>query len=134
NLIETVIGNMEGFKGSGPVRTGNGAAMQVQYDVYGEVIAAIAPFFLDFRFRHHLTENAISLLRRLMSRIDETMELPDAGIWEIRDDNRVHTFSLLFHWVGAKVAVRIGSSLGDEALARDALRLVQRAEHIIESS
>src|SRR5690606_25383151 len=39
-----------------------------------------------------------------------------------------------FHWVGAKVAVRIGSSLGDEALARDALRLVQRAEHIIESS
>lgn len=133
NLVEEVIESMAGHMGSGPVRIGNGAAEQVQYDVYGEVIAAIAPFFLDFRFQHHLTENAISLLRRLLGRIEETMELPDAGIWEIRDDNRVHTFSLLFHWVGAKVAARIGDALGDKSVAAHARALTERASQLIET-
>lgn len=133
NLTEAVIESMKGYKGSGPVRSGNIAARQVQYDVYGEVIAAIAPFFLDFRFEHHVTPHAISLLRRLLRRIDETMELPDAGIWEIRDDNRIHTFSLLFHWVGAKVGARIGKAMGDQQLERDALALLARATNLIET-
>src|SRR5690606_29581269 len=120
-------------QGLGPVRAGNGAYEQVQFDAYGEVIGTIAPFFLDFRFQEHLTENAISLLRRLLRRIDETMELPDAGVWEIRDDNRVHTFSLLFHWVGATVAARIGTAIGDDELRTQALDLVARASRIIET-
>jgi GH15 family glucan-1,4-alpha-glucosidase len=61
------------------------------------------------------------------------MEVPDAGIWEIRDDNRVHTFSLLFHWVGAKVTARIGKSLGDTQLEHQALSLVERAAKLIET-
>src|SRR5690606_2409963 len=105
-LTERIEPDLAGYQGSGPVRAGNGAHMQVQYDAYGEVIGTIAPFFLDFRFRNHITENSISLLKRILRRIDETMLLPDAGIWEIRDDNRIHTFSLLFHWVGATVCAR----------------------------
>lgn len=132
-LTEIVLDHLSGFQGSGPVRAGNGAYEQVQFDAYGEVIGTIAPFFLDFRFQEHLTENAISLLRRLLRRIDETMELPDAGVWEIRDDNRVHTFSLLFHWVGATVAARIGTAIGDDELRTQALDLVARASRIIET-
>ncbi len=131
-LEEYVLDHLSGYEGSGPVRAGNGAADQVQYDVYGEVIATLAPFFLDFRFEEHISENAIGLLRRLLRRIDETMELPDAGIWEIRDDNRVHTFSLLFHWVGAKVAARIGESLADPQLTAQARSLEDRARKLIE--
>lgn len=131
-LTEVVLDHLSGYGGSGPVRTGNGAYEQVQFDVYGEVIGTIAPFFLDFRFEHHLTENAVSLLKRLLRRIDETMLLPDAGIWEIRDDNRVHTFSLLFHWVGAMIAARIGEVLGDDALNARALEIAARASNIIE--
>jgi GH15 family glucan-1,4-alpha-glucosidase len=132
-LTEEVLDHLAGYGGSGPVRSGNGAYEQVQFDAYGEVIATMAPFFLDFRFRDHLTENSLGLLRRLLRRIDETLSLPDAGIWEIRDDNRVHTFSLLFHWVGATVAARIGEEMGDEALRVQALSLKKRAEDIIEN-
>jgi GH15 family glucan-1,4-alpha-glucosidase len=131
-LEEVVLDHLAGYEGSGPVRAGNGAADQVQYDAYGEVIATMAPFFLDFRFEEHRSEHAIALLKRLLRRIDETMELPDAGIWEIRDDNRIHTFSLLFHWVGAKVAARIGLALGDEHLKAHAEALEARAEKLIE--
>ncbi len=132
-LTEYVLEHLAGYQGSGPVRAGNGAYEQVQFDAYGEVIGTIAPFFLDFRFEHHLTENSLSLLRRLLRRIDETMLMPDAGIWEIRDDNRIHTFSLLFHWVGATVAARIGEALKDDGLRAQAQDLIARAEGIIEN-
>lgn len=133
DLTEQVLAHLAGYQGSGPVRSGNGAYEQVQFDAYGEVIGTMAPFFLDFRFEHHLTENSLSLLKRLLRRIDETMLKPDAGIWEIRDDNRIHTFSLLFHWVGATVAVRIGEALKDDGLTRQARELVARAEKVIEA-
>lgn len=133
-ISEEVIPHLEGYRGFGPVRAGNDAYKQVQYDAYGEVIASMAPFFLDFRFEHHLTENSMILLRRLLSRINEVMQLPDAGIWEIRDDNRVHTFSLLFHWVGGMVGARIGESLRDDALRKSALDLAQRAQSLIEQT
>lgn len=133
DLTEREIPELRGYGGSGPVRAGNGAYEQVQYDAYGEVIGTIAPFFLDFRFEHHVTENSISLLKRLLRRIEEKMLTPDAGIWEIRDDNRVHTFSLLFHWVGAVVAARIGETLGDEGLSAHAIELVDKTREIIES-
>jgi GH15 family glucan-1,4-alpha-glucosidase len=132
DLTERVIPDLRGYRGSGPVRAGNGAYEQVQYDAYGEVIGTIAPFFLDFRFEHHITENSISLIKRLLRRIEEKMLLPDAGVWEIRDDNRVHTFSLLFHWVGAVVAARIGETLNDDGLKSHALDLVRRTREVIE--
>lgn len=132
NLTERVMPELRGYQGHGPVRAGNGAYEQVQYDAYGEVLGTIAPFFLDFRFEHHITENSISLIKRLLRRIEEKMLLPDAGIWEIRDDNRVHTFSLLFHWVGAVVAARIGEALDDEGLRTHALDLVNRTREVIE--
>lgn len=132
-LTEVVLEHLAGYQGSGPVRYGNGAHEQVQFDVYGEVIGTMAPFFLDLRFKEHLTDNALTLLRTLLKRIEESMLRPDAGIWEIRDDNRIHTFSLLFHWVGATVAAKIGTLLGDEQLKSDALALAARASHIIET-
>lgn len=131
-LHERIITDLAGYNGSGPVRAGNGAYEQVQHDAYGEVIGTIAPFFLDLRFRDHLSENSIGLLKRLLRRIEGKMLSPDAGIWEIRDDNRVHTFSLLFHWVGAMVAARIGEALGDPSLKAQAEGLARTARDIIE--
>lgn len=133
-ITERTIEHLRGFQGSGPVRAGNDAYKQVQYDAYGEAIAVMSPFFLDFRFKSHLTEHARSLLKRLLYHIDEVMNLPDAGIWEIRDDNRVHTFSLLFHWVGSSVAARIGEALGDEELRTTARAIAEKAESLIEQT
>jgi GH15 family glucan-1,4-alpha-glucosidase len=60
------------------------------------------------------------------------MEQPDAGIWEIRDDNRVHTFSLLFHWVGARVVMRMAERMNDQALGGRAARVAESARQLIE--
>jgi len=133
-LDEEVLEHLAGYEGSGPVRRGNDAYKQVQYDAYGEAIAVLAPFFLDVRFREHLTENARGVLERLLRHIDQVVQLPDAGIWEIRDDYRVHTFSLLFHWVGGMVAARIGETLDSESLRQGGLKAAERARAAIEAA
>ncbi len=131
-LHERIIEHLAGHNGSGPVRAGNAAYQQVQYDAYGEMIAAIAPFFVDFRFEEHLTPNAVRLVKRLLTHISDVMHERDAGIWEIRDDNRVHTFSLLFHWVGGTVATRIGERIADEELRTAAVNVAEQARAILE--
>lgn len=131
-LKEQILEHLAGYQGHGPVRAGNDAYRQVQHDAYGEMVAAMAPFFLDFRFEEHRTAHAIALLKRLLRRINEVMHEPDAGIWEIRDDNRVHTFSLLFHWVGGIVGTRIAEEIQDPELLRSAMDVAARALRIIE--
>ncbi|NLE86973.1 MAG: glycoside hydrolase family 15 protein [Myxococcales bacterium] len=131
-IQERVIEHLAGYRGHGPVRAGNDAYRQVQYDTYGEMVAAMAPFFLDFRFEEYRTSHSAALVKRLLHRISEVMHLPDAGIWEIRDDNRVHTFSLLFHWVGGSVAARIGEVLRDDELYQAATDVARRARQTIE--
>jgi GH15 family glucan-1,4-alpha-glucosidase len=69
-------------------------------------------------------------MAELLARIDETMELPDAGLWEIRDHPKLHTFSLLMHWYGASVVARAEL---DEGLTREGRRLADRARELIES-
>lgn len=131
-IHERELPHLAGYHGQGPVRAGNDAFKQVQHDAYGEMIAAMAPFFLDFRFEEHRTPHAVALLKRLLGRISQVMHEPDAGIWEIRGDNRVHTFSLLFHWVGGTVATRIGEAIGDDDLCRAARSVAQEARRTIE--
>lgn len=133
-LAEETLVHLEGFRGQQPVRAGNAAYRQVQHDVYGEMIAAIAPFFVDFRFEEHLTPYSNQLVRRLLDHIAQCMEQPDAGIWEIRNDNRVHTFSLLFHWVGGRVGAQIARQLGDPELEGSALGLAAKARELIEEA
>ncbi len=131
-LHETALEYLSGYQNNPPVRHGNAAYKQFQNDVYGEMVAAIAPFFLDIRFEEHLTGGSDRLVRRLLERIAQTMEEPDAGIWEIRGDVRVHTFSLLMHWVGGVVGSRIGQRLKDPDLEGFAAGLAARARSLIE--
>lgn len=132
DLGEKTLDHLSGFHGHRPVRLGNhGHALQ-QHDVYGEMIAAIAPLFLDLRFRDLGTPTR--LLGRLLDRIEQRMEQPDAGLWEKRQPARLHTFSLLMHWVGGQAAARIGDQLGDEDLGRRGRALSERARSIIDEA
>ena len=45
NLAETILDNLEGYKSSRPVRTGNGAAEQFQLDIYGEILTSVYLYF-----------------------------------------------------------------------------------------
>jgi GH15 family glucan-1,4-alpha-glucosidase len=131
-LTESVLDHLRGYRGEGPVRVGNHAYAQTQHDVYGEMIAALAPLFLDVRFRDHADSRSIKLLHTLLRAIETHIEAPDAGLWEKRHDHRLHTFSLLMHWLGASTASRVGARCGDSTLAEQGHMLAERARAIIE--
>ncbi len=131
-LTEVVLDHLAGYRGEGPVRAGNDAFRQVQNDVYGEMIAAIAPLYLDIRFQPERFERSEPLIRRLVKASAATLETPDAGIWEYRGEQRIHTFSLLMHWVAGVVGARVAARLDDYDLEQSARELGERARALIE--
>jgi len=132
-LTEVELDHLAGYMGNRPVRAGNAAYYQIQNDVYGEMLGAIAPLLLDIRFQDHGgADHTVRVVRRLLGRIERVMEEPDAGIWEYRGAERVHTFSLLLHWTGGMIARRIGAAVSDQALSGYGQAIMDRARSIIE--
>jgi hypothetical protein len=85
---EWIATEFAGFEGNGPVRVGNAAAAQAQHDVYGEMVLALAPIFLDRRFVAERSSATEALIKRLAERAIAVAGTPDAGIWEYRSAGR----------------------------------------------
>ncbi len=117
-LPERQVDSLEGYRGMGPVRVGNAAALQKQHDVYGAVILAASQLFFDQRLARPGEQALYSQLEALGERAAAVYELPDSGPWEYRHSERVHTFSAAMSWAGADRLARIGARLGQEASAR----------------
>ena len=130
---ERELDHLAGFRGERPVRIGNQAFTHVQNDVYGEMILAISRLLLDARFAGELpASQAVELVGTLLAQIESRMEEPDAGLWEIRGQRRLHSFTVLMHWAGARCAAEIAEGLGDEELAQRALAAATRARTVLE--
>ena len=112
---EQVLDHWAGFGGERPVRIGNGAATHRQNDVFGEMVLALTPAFLDARFREHVTPPTLELVLRLARRAIDIAGKPDAGIWEYRNNWRPQTFSTLMCWAAADRASRIAKRHRPEA-------------------
>jgi GH15 family glucan-1,4-alpha-glucosidase len=121
DLAESVLSDWPGYAGQGPVRIGNQAASHVQNDVFGELVLALAPVFLDQRFHAEQTGTVLELLVRLARKGIAAAGTPDAGIWEYRTAARPQTFSSLMGWAGADrmrvVAARHAPDLVPEFVA-----------------
>src|SRR5207249_1296985 len=85
----------ESFRGSRPVRIGNGAADQFQLDVYGEVLDAAN----IWRARHTMTEGVWKAVRDLVDWAAAHWQEPDWSIWEPRHEPKHHVFSKVMAWV-----------------------------------
>lgn len=90
DLAERTLPHLRGFRGSRPVRIGNGAMVQDQLDVYGAVCFA-ARAFVDATGQ--LRRDEARLLRGLGAEVLRRWREPDHGIWEIRGPPRQYTFS-----------------------------------------
>jgi GH15 family glucan-1,4-alpha-glucosidase len=86
---------LQGYKGSRPVRIGNAARDQFQLDVYGEVIDAAAQYAFHGRELDRTMQNA---LIGFGNYVVKHWELPDEGIWEPRTGREHHTHSRLLCW------------------------------------
>ncbi len=107
NLDERILDNWKGYDGEGPVRVGNGAAAHVQNDVYGEMVLALTPIFLDERFSAERSPAALKLVEGLAKRAVDVAGTPDAGIWEFRTAWQPQTFSSLMCWAAADRMAKI---------------------------
>ncbi len=107
DLEERILTDWPGYMGEGPVRVGNGAAAHEQHDVFGEMVLALTPLFLDARFREQVSPQVLDLVSRLARRAVNVAGKPDAGIWEYREDWRPQTFSSLMCWAAADRMSRI---------------------------
>ncbi len=102
DLEERIIPGWAGFSNDGPVRVGNGAAVHTQNDVFGELLLALSPLYLDDRFADERSRETLGLIERLAEHSCAVVGTPDAGIWEYRTEWKPQTFSSLMCWAGAK--------------------------------
>lgn len=108
-LPERELGHLRGYHGIGPVRIGNGAALQVQHDVYGEVLATAAHLV---RAGGRLDAREKELLAGFAQVVCEIWREPDHGIWEIRLPRRHNTHSKLMCWTALDRALALHRDVG----------------------
>jgi GH15 family glucan-1,4-alpha-glucosidase len=102
---------LPGYRGMGPVRVGNLAAIQVQNDSYGSVVLAAAQMFFDHRLPHKGDRSLFERLERLGEIAAAVGLEPDAGLWEFRGRQRVHTHSAVMCWAACDRLAKIARKL-----------------------
>ena len=111
----------------GPVRVGNAAFHQVQHDAYGQIILSSAQAFFDRRLFRPANADDFTALERVGERAVNRFDQPDAGLWEFRTRESVHTYSAAMCWAGADrlahIAERIGFDERAQYWSRTAARL-----------
>jgi GH15 family glucan-1,4-alpha-glucosidase len=111
SLEERISESLTGFGGDGPVRIGNAAADQVQHDVTGSMILAASQMFFD----HRLPKLGGVALFRELEPLGETAAAkafePDAGIWEYRGRQSIHTHSAAMCFAACDRLAHIAESL-----------------------
>jgi GH15 family glucan-1,4-alpha-glucosidase len=106
---ERIDAELEGYRRSAPVRWGNGAADQRQHDVYGEILDCAYQWARQGgRIEEHLWGRLASLAELAM----DAWHLPDQGIWEVRSEGRVFTYSVGMCQVALDRAARMAEQLG----------------------
>lgn len=110
-LVE-ISHDLKGYLGNQPVRTGNDAYTHIQNDVYGQVLVSLLPLYIDKRFIGPERAYSIFSIQNLLKMIEMTMQEPDAGLWEFREQRQLHGYTYLFHWAGASAAGKMLRHLG----------------------
>ncbi|MFC9125565.1 glycoside hydrolase family 15 protein [Streptomyces sp. NPDC057099] len=104
DLPEETLEHFEGYRGSFPVRIGNGAADQLQLDIYGEAIYALSQ---GREIMPQATYPAWKALARMLDWFADSWDRPDEGIWETRGGGQDFTYSRVMSWVAFDHALRL---------------------------
>jgi GH15 family glucan-1,4-alpha-glucosidase len=108
-LTEEVLEHLEGYRGSAPVRIGNGAADQLQLDIYGELIDSV---YLFNKYGAPIHHDAWMDLTRVVEWVCDNWDQADEGVWEVRGGRQNFTYSRLMCWVALERAIRIAIARG----------------------
>jgi GH15 family glucan-1,4-alpha-glucosidase len=112
DLGEEVLDHLEGYRGSSPVRIGNGAAGQLQLDIYGEALDSI---HLADANSLGMSHEAWNHTAHLVDWLCDHWDQPDDGIWETRGGRQDFTYGRLMSWVAFDRAIRLAQRRGRPA-------------------
>ncbi len=104
NLTEETLDHLEGYRGSSPVRIGNGAYDQLQLDIYGELIDAI---YLHDKYGVPVSYETWASVRRFVNWVCDHWQETDEGVWEVRGGQQQFVYSKLMCWVAVDRALRL---------------------------
>jgi GH15 family glucan-1,4-alpha-glucosidase len=104
DLKEQTLDHLDGYRGSRPVRIGNGAYSQLQLDIFGELVDSL------YLYNKHVMPISYDLWIRLRRGLDwlcDNWQQPDEGIWEVRGGRRHFVYSKLMCWVAMDRGIRL---------------------------
>ncbi len=127
SVEEQTLDHLAGYRGSAPVRIGNGAWDQVQLDVYGEVLDAL---HFAWKVGEFNPATVWVHFRPLVDWVVENWQRPDSGIWEVRGGLRNFVYGKVMCWVAIDRAIDMAEVLG---LAGDLDRWRAERERIREA-
>lgn len=139
-LEESIATDLPGYRGMGPVRRGNAAYLQVQHDCYGQIVLPTVQAFVDRRLLRMADEHDFESLERVGDMAWAMHDQPDAGLWEFRSRQEVHTYSAVMSWAACDRLAMAADWLGKPdraALWReraDAIRAKIEAEAWVEAA
>ncbi|SEN33352.1 glycoside hydrolase family 15 protein [Nitrosomonas marina] len=107
DLEEHEIPHLEGYKGSTPVRSGNGAYNQFQLDIFGELIDTI---YLYNKNAEPISYDFWLSLTKFINFVCENWKQKGHGIWEVRDGEKEFLISKVMSWVALDRGLRIAEN------------------------
>jgi GH15 family glucan-1,4-alpha-glucosidase len=105
NLTEETLDHLDGYRGSRPVRLGNGAYDQLQLDIYGELMDAV---YLPLQQAGDpISYDLWTRLKALVNWVCDNWQREDEGIREVRGGRRHFVYSKLMCWVAVDRGLRL---------------------------
>lgn len=105
DIPEIELWHLRGYKFSRPVRIGNAASLQLQLDVYGELMDSV---YLFNKWAQPVSYDLWNYIVRLLDWLSDNWSRKDNGIWEVRTQEGEHfTYSRLMCWVAFDRAIRL---------------------------
>jgi len=112
DLVEETLDHFEGWRGSRPVRIGNGAADQLQLDIYGEAMDTI---FDGIEHGLPVAHQGWQELTKIIDWVADHWDQPDEGVWETRGGRKDFTYGRFQCWVALDRAIRMAERTGRPA-------------------
>lgn len=114
DLQEEILSNLSGYKNSKPVRIGNGAFGQKQWDIYGSILDTIWKTS-KFKTDTNLVSESWDTLRALTNYVVRIWREPDEGLWEVRGGKKNFTYSKAMCWVAIDRAIKLSKKYNLDA-------------------
>ncbi|RYP17253.1 hypothetical protein DL765_004638 [Monosporascus sp. GIB2] len=103
-MPEEELDHLDGYKGSKPVRIGNGAAFHQQLDIYGELMDGI---YLYNKYGKPISWDTWVSIRRMLDYVLDLVNEPDMSIWEVRNNKQNFVYSKVMLWVAFDRGLRL---------------------------